>query len=87
MEAMAASIPCIVSDTRGLRDLIISNKSGFIIPHEKDELLVDSFVSLLNNKKLRKKMGLTAYSTVQPYRIENVLKEYNEIYDDVLRNR
>lgn len=87
MEAMAASIPCIVSDTRGLRDLITNDESGFVIPHENDELFVDSFVSLLNNEKLRKKMGATAYSNVETYRLENVLKEYIEIYNDVLRIR
>lgn len=87
MEAMASSIPCIVSDTRGLRDLITSNESGFVIPQGNDELLVESFVTLLNSDKLRKTMSVTAFSSVEPFRIENVLKEYIEIYNDVLGNR
>ncbi|MCZ8532010.1 glycosyltransferase family 4 protein [Psychrobacillus psychrodurans] len=84
MEAMAARIPCIVSDTRGLRDLITGDESGFVIPHGNDKLLVDSFVTLLNNEKLRNKMGATAYRKVEPYRLENVLEEYVELYNDVL---
>ncbi|TQR21230.1 glycosyltransferase family 4 protein [Psychrobacillus vulpis] len=85
MEAMVASIPCVVSDTRGLRDLITSGESGFVIPHGNDDLLVDSFVSLLNQEEMRQKMGKNAYKEVEPYLLENVLKEYIKIYDRVLR--
>lgn len=86
MEAMAAKIPCVVTDTRGLRDLITNGESGFVVPHGNDNFLVESFVSLLNNETLRQNMGATAFKDVEPYRLENVLKEYIDIYERVLRN-
>lgn len=85
MEAMAASIPCVVSDTRGLRDLISNDRSGYVVPHGDDTSLVESFVSLLNEKEKRRTMGAAAFREVEPYRLENVLQEYITIYDDVLR--
>lgn len=85
MEAMVASIPCVVSDTRGLRDLITNGESGYVVPHEDDTALVESFVSLLNDKEKRLAMGAVASRDVEPYRLENVLQEYIAIYDDALR--
>lgn len=85
MEAMAASIPCVVSDTRGLRDLISNDRSGYVVPHGDDISLVESLVSLLNDKEKRGRMGAAAFQEVEPYRLENVLQEYITIYDDVLR--
>lgn len=85
MEAMAGSIPCIVSDTRGLRDLIHNGENGYVVSHKDDTALIESFVRLLNDKERRKAMGAAAYQSVEPYQLENVLREYIEIYDDVLR--
>lgn len=84
MEAMEASIPCVVSDTRGLRDLISNGVNGYVVPHRDDNTLVKSFVTLLNNKEKRIVMGSIGHSDVEPFRLENVLQEYIAIYDDVL---
>lgn len=86
MEAMASRIPCVVSDTRGLRDLITHGENGFVVSQGDNEELVNSFVSLLNNESVRKKMAINAFRDVEPYRLENVLREYMDIYDRVLRN-
>ena len=83
MEAMAASIPCVVADTRGLRDLISNDRSGYVVSHGDDQVLVDSFVALLNDTEQRLKMGVAAYQDVEPYRLENVLQEYISVYDEL----
>ena len=82
---MAALIPCVVSDTRGLRDLITDRENGFVVPHKDDVALVEAFVSLLNDKEKRIEMGVATLQNVDPYRLENVLHKYIAIYDDVLR--
>ena len=84
MEAMVTSIPCIVSDTRGLRDLVADGESGYVVNHNNDEKLVSSFVSLLNDKDKREEMGKVASKNIEPYLLKNVLKEYVDIYEDIL---
>lgn len=84
MEAMAVGIPCIVSDTRGLRDLITHGENGYVVTNGNDNLLVEYFISLLNNKEKRSKMGKAGYQKIDPYKLDNVLQEYIEIYEDVL---
>lgn len=86
MEAMAAGLPCIVTDTRGLRDLVKSNKNGFVVKHENDNDLIEAFSALYENKN-RILMGENSRQLVEPFLIENVLEEYKGIYDKVLNNQ
>lgn len=84
MEAMVASIPCVVTNTRGLRDLIKSNENGFVINHEENEALVRAFTALAQSEDLRKQMGQAAKQLVEPYLLEKVLIEYVEVYERLL---
>lgn len=86
MEAMAEGIPCVVTNTRGLRDLVQSGKNGFVVNHEANNELIDAF-SALYEKEKRSIMGENARQLVQPFLIENVLEEYIEVYDKVLEKR
>lgn len=84
MEAMAAEIPCIVTNTRGLRDLVKSNENGFVVNHEDDEELIATFYAL-SESSLRKKMGIRAKELIEPFLLDNVLEEYIVIYDQLIK--
>lgn len=83
MEAMVEQIPCVVTDTRGLRDLIQNGENGFVVEHSNDEQLCSSFCAL-KSKKLRSEMGKVSQQRIQPYLMDNVLKEYDVIYSKLL---
>lgn len=83
MEAMAAGIPCVVTNTRGLRDLIKMNENGFVVNHEKDEELIATFKKL-KIEELRKQMGHRAQKSVEPFMLDQVVEEYTEIYKRLL---
>jgi glycosyltransferase involved in cell wall biosynthesis len=85
MEAMAVSIPCIVTNTRGLRDLIQNNVNGYVVNHEDHNQLVNGFVKLICNEELRIKMGSKAFQFIQEYSLQNVVNEYKEIYKVFLK--
>lgn len=80
MEAMAKKTPCVVTDTRGLRNLIKNSENGFIVPHEENVQIRKAFIDLLQDDELRQAMGERGYELVQPYAINRVLKEYEVIY-------
>ncbi|MER2009355.1 MAG: glycosyltransferase family 4 protein [Psychrobacillus sp.] len=85
MEAMYMGIPNIVTDTRGLKDLIRDGHSGYVIPQNNDALLVDKFVLLIQSAELRIKMGNHAKEMIKPYLLENVLPEYSTVYKSLLK--
>lgn len=85
MESMYMGLPCIVANTRGLRDLIQDGENGLVVPLENDERLVSAFCQLLQSRQLRKTMGERAKQLVQPYILQNVLPEYTTVYEKVLK--
>lgn len=84
MEALVLGIPCIVTNTRGSRDLIKDNINGYIIDIDDDVNLVDKFIKIINSPKLYSNMSMHAKQIGQLYLIENVIKEYQAIYNKVL---
>lgn len=80
MEAMDAGIPCLVSDIRGNKDLILAGKGGFLC----NPLDVDGYSEKINlltaDKALRDSQGETNKNRVKAYDYENVKAELKEIY-------
>ncbi|WP_374963855.1 glycosyltransferase family 4 protein [Lysinibacillus sp. RS5] len=85
MEAMVVGIPCVVTNTRGLRDLIQSNKNGFVVNHEDDTALITAFTKLVQSTELRGAMGKCAKESIEPYLMDKVLIEYIRIYKNLLK--
>lgn len=85
MEAMDMGLPNIVTNTRGLRDLIQHQKNGFIIPLNNGEVLIETFTKLIQDEFLRKSMGQCSKELVKPYLLKNVLPEYEAIYERLVR--
>ncbi|KYG90283.1 glycosyl transferase family 1 [[Bacillus] sp. KCTC 13219] len=85
MESMYTGVPCIVSNTRGLRDLVIDGENGFVIPLDDDTRLITVFTQLLQSEELRSIMGEKARMLVEPYKLKHVLPEYAEIYEKLLK--
>lgn len=82
MEAMTYSLPCVVSDIRGNRDLIDSDGGMLIEP--ANFMGFGEAISLLSKDcRLRKSMGERNTQFIKPYDIENVKKEIFEIYKTI----
>lgn len=84
IEAMYKGLPCIVTDTRGLRDLIRDGENGYVIPLDYDEKLVETFVKLIQSQSLREKFRRNSIQLVEPFLLENVLPEYKAIYQKLM---
>lgn len=67
LETMACGIPIIVLNEGGYKETVVQGKTGFLINRDSDELY-SKILILMNNTKLRKKMGQAAR--------EHVLKNF-----------
>ncbi len=67
MEAAAAGVPSVGTDTTGLRDSIIDGSTGVLVPFGDIESLRDSIVSLIGNPDLRLEMGNKARRRARKY--------------------
>jgi UDP-glucose:(heptosyl)LPS alpha-1,3-glucosyltransferase len=88
LEAMAASLPVIISSNVGAKDLIRQGVNGYIIDneHNTDEI-ADKIRSMLN-EEIQKEMSQNAVDTATGNLWEEVAKKMIDIYEDLLaKNR
>lgn len=60
LEAAAFSLPTVVFEISGLRQSILHDISGFIIPHGREDLFLEVLSGLLSDDKRRHEMGAAA---------------------------
>jgi glycosyltransferase involved in cell wall biosynthesis len=65
IEAMAAAKPVVVSRRCGASEIIQSGVNGMVVDHAKPKEMAKQVESLMNNAKLRKKIGENAYEYVK----------------------
>ena len=81
LEAMDLGLPCVGSNTRGIRDLI--DEKGGIICNPTDPIaLSNAILKLKNDPALRNQMGEYNKEKVKQYSSEVVRKELYEIYKE-----
>lgn len=79
LEAMDLGLPCVGSDTRGIRDLIDSN-GGYICSPRDSRAFANAFNTLRKNAKLRSEMGSYNKGKVRDYSADVVKRELFDIY-------
>ena len=77
MEAMASGLPCIISDIRGNRDLIINNVNGYLIKSIED--CTQKLEAIISDKQLAKKMQVKNLEVIKKYDFLKVRDQINEI--------
>ncbi|MEO5892882.1 MAG: glycosyltransferase family 4 protein [Ferruginibacter sp.] len=57
MEAMAAALPVVCSNSGGIRDLVVNHETGFLVDEFDTESMAIYMIELMENKTLAEKMG------------------------------
>ncbi len=75
VEAMSCSVAVVVSDADGLKEVVLDKETGFVVPRKDPSAICDKLAELIEDEKLREKMGIAGR--------EHVLANYN--WDDNVR--
>ena len=87
VEAMAAAKPVIVSRKCGVAEIISQNVNGILIDHARPEELAKQVELLLENPKLRKKLGQNAREYVKNnFSWEKYATRIEEIFEKAITN-
>ncbi|MFS0614942.1 glycosyltransferase family 4 protein [Lederbergia ruris] len=86
MEAMATGLPCVVSNVRGNVDLINNNEGGYLLDPDDIGGIAKAINKLASNKELRRNMSARNLEEIKRYDVENIKKEMQKIYREVLLN-
>lgn len=88
IEAMTEGIPCIVSNTRGLRDLINCKELGCVVKLDNGDIeLKEAFcdLSLIKMEKIED-MRKTIKKEAVKYHLKVILRDYEYIYGEIINS-
>lgn len=84
MEAMAAGLPVIAADIRGIRDLIDSEKGGILINPYNSSELASAVKAVYEDRQIWKEMGDHNLMLIQDFdrkKVEELLRD--SVYGDI----
>lgn len=84
VEAMAAGIPCLVSDWAANRDMI-ENKGGVVVPIKSPQKAIAGLKSMMSMDVRKKQSEFNLYKINSSYTEETVLEQYVDCYEQCLR--
>ena len=86
LEASAAGLPIVTTDSVGCRDTVEEGKNGFIVPPHSPSDLANALENLIQNPNLRKKMGdYSRKKAEKEYDVDAVAKKHLKIYETLLK--
>lgn len=85
VEAMACEIPVIVSDADGLKEVVVDNETGFVVPKKDYKAIAEKIKILIKDEKLRKRLGEEGRKRVMRLyswndNVENMVTIYKKIW-------
>ncbi len=84
-QALAMGKPCVSFDIDGAPEVVINDKTGYLVEAYDNKRLAESISRLLKDANLRAQMGENGRRHVDPmFRAETMVKEIAEVYDMLL---
>lgn len=82
LEAMASSIPCVVTDVGGNPEIVINGETGIIVPNNNEQQLADKICDLIKKRDVKDKMGKAGRKRfVENFRVDKMVESYEKIYN------
>lgn len=84
-QALAMGKPCVSFDIDGAREVVINDKTGYLVEAFDSVGLADGVVRLLENEELRRQFGENGRRHVDPnFRAEKMVTDISEVYQMLL---
>ncbi len=81
LEAMLMGLPVITSDCAGADEIIKEKENGLLFRVGDKEKLIEQIELLINDMKLKEKIGKNAKISAQIYKKENVINEWEKVIE------
>lgn len=85
LEAMAAGVPVISTNTGGLPEVNLHGKTGFTANVGDVETMANYGLDLLRNDVLHSEMRKNALARAEEFCIENIISQYINLYESTLQ--
>ena len=84
VEAMNASLPCVISNVPGLGDLIKDDgEDAFLVAPSNENIIAQRLTKLIENKELRDEMGEKAFAHSLNFSVYKMIDHYTDLYKKI----
>lgn len=83
IEAMLAGLPVVATNVRGQRNLVIQDKTGFLVSENVEEM-TQAVELLIRHPSLRKIFGENGKQEAEVYTLSNVLPAMEQLYEEYI---
>lgn len=84
IEAAAAGLPAVTTDTAGCRDIVVDGETGLLVPPRDVPALTDAIDALLGDRPRRETMGRAARARVLAhFSLQHVIEQTMGVYDGI----
>jgi len=81
LEYAAAGVAAVATDVGGTKEVIEDAETGFIVPPRSPEQMAERICQLLQDEKLRKRLGENARRRAETrFAEEKILRQYSRLY-------
>lgn len=85
-QSLAMGKPCVSFNIDGAPEVVINDKTGYLVEPFDSVGLADSISKILEDDDLRKKMGEEGRQLVDPpFRAETMVEQISEVYQSLLK--
>jgi glycosyltransferase involved in cell wall biosynthesis len=86
LEAMSSGLPVVGTNVKGIRDVIVDGKNGFLVPLGDPIALKDSLRKILNNESLKRSFGRESRKIIQDsYSINACVNRYQSLFMSLMK--
>jgi glycosyltransferase involved in cell wall biosynthesis len=88
IEAQACNIPVISTDVGGVKDIILEDETGFVVPKNNPDKFAEKLRELIEDKKKHEKMSQNGWSFVKDnFHYQRLVNDMENYYHNLLRNK
>ena len=88
LQAMAASVPVVVTDTGGVTEVVIDGETGIVVPPGRSERAAAAIVGLAADEAARGRLARAARARLgDEYDINRMVGRLESLYDELLNER
>src|ERR1035437_8352641 len=86
LEAMAAHVPVVSTNTGGIPEVNVHGFSGMLSNVGDVDDMAKNALAILSDEKTHQKFCNNAFEQAKKFRIENILPMYEKLYEEVIRH-
>jgi glycosyltransferase involved in cell wall biosynthesis len=87
LEAMACHLPCVTTDVGGNPEVMIHDRTGFLVPPENPEALAERIIAVLQSPD-RERLGHEGRQVVEAkFTLERMIDRLSSLYESLLEDR